>query len=87
MTNEIREKAIELAASYYANWKACEAALERDEGWEYRNKYEGALRMAILLGVDNGEGESEIEREIKDTAYSLWGDEIRKAHEGNNITW
>lgn len=87
MKNEIRAKAIELAASYYANWKVCEAALEHREGWDYRNKYEGAMRMAILLGVDNGEGEDKIEREIKDTAYRLWGDEIEKAYEDNNATW
>lgn len=87
MTNEIRTKAIELAASYYANWQVCEAEMEYSEGREYRNRYEGALRMAILLGVDNGDGENAIESEIKDTAYRLWGDEIRKAYEANNATW
>lgn len=87
MTNEIRTKAIELAANYYANWQVCEAEMKYSEGCEYRNRYEGALRMAILLGVDNGQGENEIEREIKQTAYQLWGDEIDKVYEANNATW
>lgn len=87
MTSEIRTKAIELASSYYANWQACEAALEHKEAWDYRNKYEGSLRMAVLMGIDNGDGEGELEREIKETAYRLWGDVIGKAYKENNATW
>lgn len=87
MANENRAKIIELVASYYANWQACEAALEYDEGNEYRNRYEGALRTALLMGLDNGKGEDGFEWEIKDTAYRLWGDEIVKVYEANNATW
>lgn len=83
MTNEIRAKAIKLAASYYANWKACDAALEDGSGYHY--KYDGALRMAILLlGVED---EGAFEEEVKATAYRLWGDEIGKIYEANNATW
>lgn len=85
MTNEIRSRAIELAASYYANWQACRAASEHDDARDYRNKYEGALRMAVLMGI--GEDECAIEREIEKTAYRLWGDEIGKIYETNNATW
>ena len=79
MTNEMRSKAIELAASYLANWKASAAALEPDEERDYRNRYEGAMRMAALLGIE--------ESEIEATAWRLWGDEIKQAFEANNATW
>lgn len=79
MTNEIREKAIELAASYFANWKACEAEHEYDDAAGYKNTYEGAMRMAAIMGIEASE--------IEDAAWKLYGDEIGKAYEDNNATW
>jgi hypothetical protein len=79
MNNETREKAIKLAASYFANWKYYAAALEPDEERRYSDKYDGAVRMAALIGID--------EKEIEDAAWALYGDEIRSAYEANNATW
>lgn len=89
MTSEIITKAVNLAASYYAEWMACNAALEYDDARDYRNRYEGAFRAVVLLynSVEAEKDELEIESEIKNTAYDLYGDEIKKIHEANNASW
>lgn len=79
MMNEIKSKAIELAASYFANWKASEAALEYDDARDYRNRYDGARQMAALMGIE--------ESEIEETAWKLYGEEIGKIYNENNATW
>ena len=78
MTNELRNKIIDLAASYFANWQACLAALEYDEAREYGDRYEGAMRTAALIGIE--------ESEIKDHAWRKWGDEIGKLYDGNHAS-
>lgn len=79
MTNELRDRAIDLAASYFANWKAYEAALEYDDERNYRNRYEGAMQMAALLGIE--------EAEIEAYAWDKWGKEIGRLYEDNHATW
>lgn len=79
MTNELRDRAINLAASYFANWKACEAALEHDDARAYRNRYEGAMQMAALLGIE--------EAEIEAYAWDKWGDLIGRLYDDNHATW
>lgn len=89
MINEIITKAVNLAASYYAEWKACSAAHEYFEERIYRERYEGAFRVVVLLynSVDATKDELKIEAEIKDVAYDLYGEEIQKIYESNNATW
>lgn len=79
MTNEIRAKALEVAAGFYANWKACLAALEYDEERDYRNKYDGARQMAAIMGIE--------ESEIEEMAWRLYGNEIGMLYDENNATW
>lgn len=80
MINEIITKAVNLAASYYAEWQACSAAHEYFEERIYRDRYEGAFRVVVLLynSVDANKYELKIEAEIKDAAYDLYGEEIQK---------
>lgn len=77
--SDVRAKAINLAASYYANWQYSRVSLNYDAERDYRNKYDGALCMARLLGIEA----AEIER----TAWRRYGEEIGKAHKANNATW
>lgn len=79
MTNEMRTKAVNLAASYFANWKYYEATLDFDEARKYYNKYEAAANMAALMGIEA--------REIEETAWAQYGNEIGQAHATNNATW
>ena len=87
MDNTTRDKAVNLIASYFANWKACDAAQNYKEGREYYAKYSGALQLALLLGVDNDAGENALETEIQSTAYKLYGDAISTAYNDTFPTW
>lgn len=78
MTNEMRNRMIDLAASYFANWQASMAALETDEERDYCNRYEGAMQMAALLGIE--------EKEIQDYAWGKWGEEIGRLYDENHAT-
>lgn len=75
---ETRAKLIELAASYFAQWKYDDANLDYFEGGRYREKYDGACRMAEILGIE----EAEIER----YAWQKWSNEIGEAYESNHNT-
>ena len=77
--NEIRQKSTELAASYFANWKAAAAALDYDEERKYYNMYEAARCMAALMDIE--------EKEIQALAWSKYGEEIGKIYDENNATW
>ena len=78
MNPEIRTKAVALAASYFANWKASAAEHDYDSEREYYHKYDGARAMAALLGIEA--------QEIENTAWKMYGDEIRKVYDANNAT-
>lgn len=79
MDNEMRTKVINLAASYFANWKYYSVTHEYDEAARYSAKYDGAKCAAALLGIE--------EAEIEEAAWKQYGDEIGKAYEANNATW
>ena len=77
-STEIRAKALNLAASYFANWKASAAEHDYDAEREYYHKYDAARCMAAIIGIE--------EQEIEDTAWKMYGDEIRKLYDENNAT-
>lgn len=78
-SNDVRNRVINLAASYFANWQHSMAIHEVDNERDYRCRYEGAQRAAAILGIE--------EEEIEEYAWAKWGDEIAKAHTENNPTW
>lgn len=64
---DTRQAIIEVAASYYANWKI--AHISRELSDLHLGYYNGALNIAKLLGIT--------EEEIIDTAYKLYGKTIQ----------
>lgn len=76
---DIRQKAIELAATLFANWKAYESEHDYAESARYRDKYMGAECMAKLMGITSDE--------IEQYAWKTYGSEIGRIYEENNATW
>lgn len=74
--DDVKSRVIDLAASYFANWRAAMAAHEADDERDYRCKYEGAQLTAALLGIE--------EREIEEHAWKKWGDEIGRVYAEEN---
>lgn len=74
--DDVKNRVIDLAASYYAMWRAAMAAHEVDDERDYRCRFEGAQLTAALLGIE--------EREIVEHAWKKWGDEIGRAYADEN---
>lgn len=71
MNEELRNALIDLAASYYANRVCEEGMCHYDSAKAYGNQFEGAARMAALMGIE--------EKELKDYAWKKWGKEMQEA--------
>ena len=74
-----RNRAIEIAASYFADWKLAAVEHRANDERMYHAKYDAARQMAALLDID--------EETIQTTAWRKYGGEIAKAHEENNATF
>ena len=71
MNEAMKSKMIDLAASYYANQVCEEAAAHYEAAKAYGNKFEGAVQMAALVGIE--------EAEIKEYAWRKWGQAMQEA--------